>query len=386
MDSIHTVFASAFGDRPDLVTSAPGRVEVLGNHTDYNGGTVVGGCIEKRLYVGLRKRDDERIRLSSSDLAISGESVATSLSSYLDDDLPDWTAYPLGVLDELRMGMAIDSGFDLAVHSEIPTGEGLSSSAAFELATCMAFDAMYGMSLSLNQMIGLSHRAENRFVGVPCGLLDQTVVGRGKKDALVVLDAGSGLHQVVSVGDAFRLVVFRTHIRHELQHSPYEVRHRECREALMSLERLIPGVRHLARLHPMDISAYDIVLEETLARRARHVVEEQRRVGQFLKALSESDLRAAGALMADSHESSKSLFENSAPEMDFLVATLVTDENVYGARLSGAGWGGAVLALVSDSFSDADADRVADLYLETFEVRPKWWRTSLNEGARREKG
>ena len=141
---------------------------------------------------------------------------------------------------------------------------------------------------------------------------------------------------------------------------------------------------HLARLHPADISAYDIVLDETLARRARHVVEEQRRVGQFLKALNEADLRAAGSLLSASHESSKSLFENSTPEMDFLVAALSANEQVYCARLSGAGWGGAVLALVSDSFLDSDANRLADVYQATFDVRPKWWRTTLHEGARRE--
>ena len=384
MATIHTFFASQFGDAPDIVTSAPGRIEVLGNHTDYNGGTVVGGCIEKRLFVGITKRTDKTIRLTSSDPLSLDTPVVSSLSSYATDDLPDWTKYPLGILDELLMSTSLDAGFARAVHSEIPTGEGLSSSAAIELATCLALDAVFDLSLHLNQMIGLSHRAENRFVGVPCGLLDQTVVGRGKENALVVLDAGSGLHQVLPVGASFRLVVFRTHIRHELQHSPYEVRHRECRDALMSLERLIPGVRHLARLHPADISAYDIVLDETLARRARHVVEEQRRVGQFLKALNEADLRAAGSLLSASHESSKSLFENSTPEMDFLVAALSANEQVYGARLSGAGWGGAVLALVSDSFLDSDANRLADVYQATFDVRPKWWRTTLHEGARRE--
>ena len=190
MATIHTFFASQFGDAPDIVTSAPGRIEVLGNHTDYNGGTVVGGCIEKRLFVGITKRTDKTIRLTSSDPLSLDTPGDSSLSSYATDDLPDWTKYPLGILDELLMSTSLDAGFDLAVHSEIPTGEGLSSSAAIELATCLALDAVFDLSLHLNQMIGLSHRAENRFVGVPCGLLDQTVVGRGKENALVVLMLG----------------------------------------------------------------------------------------------------------------------------------------------------------------------------------------------------
>ena len=139
MSTIHTFFASHFEDAPDIVTSAPGRIKVLGNHTDYNGGTVVGGCIEKRLFVGVKKRKDTTIRLVSSDPSSSTDPVVSSLSSYADDDLPDWTKYPLGILDELLMSTSMDVGFDLAVHSEIPTGEGLSSSAAIELATCMAF-------------------------------------------------------------------------------------------------------------------------------------------------------------------------------------------------------------------------------------------------------
>jgi len=150
----------------------------------------------------------------------------------------------------------------------------------------------------------------------------------------------------------------------------------------MGLSRVIPGIRHLAHLDPIDITAYDVVLDEKLARRARHVVEEQRRVGAFLRALNEEDLKAAGEFMTASHESSKNLFENSTPELDFLVQQLNAKSSVFGARLSGAGWGGAVVALVAKSFTDQEAQEVVDAYEDFFDIRPRWWRSELCEGMR----
>ena len=359
MNSAHQLFQQAYEGSPDVTASAPGRVEMIGNHTDYNGGTVVGACIEKRLNVALRLRSDSTIRLIS---ASEGSLVKTNTEQYADEALPTWTRYPLGVLDEFRMQFGKITGFDLAVTSDIPTGEGLSSSAAIELATALAFNELLGLNLPMHALVGLSHRAENRFVGVPCGLLDQSTVGFGKKNDLVVIDAATGRHHNFTMPSGYHLFVFRSHIRHELQHSPYEQRHRECRNALVALNQVIPGIRHLAHLHPLDIAAYDVIMDEVVLRRAQHVVNEQRRVGQFLRCLSSVDMPTAGDLLTASHKSSKELFENSTPELDFLVDGLNQFPHVLGARLSGAGWGGAALALVTSSFSSEDANRMSELY------------------------
>jgi len=378
MKEIHSTFQSVFGDVPQVVSSAPGRVEVLGNHTDYNGGTVVGACIDRRLSVALKRRTDDVIRLRRSD---GHEPVDTTVAEYSSSDLPRWSAYPLGVFDEFRMLKRDLKGFDLLISSELPTGEGLSSSAAFELASALALQAVSDIHLPMQGLVGLSHRAENRFLGVPCGLLDQTVVGFGRKNHFVVLDASTGRHHVFNVPEGLQIFLFRTHIRHELTHSPYETRHRECRNATIALSKVIPGIRHLAHLHPVDIEAYDVITDETLVRRARHVTQEQRRVGQFLKALHDGDAGAAGQLLTDSHTSSKTLFENSTPEMDFLVDRLTQTPHVLGARLSGAGWGGAVLALVNEHFSESDAQGVSESYFETFDAQPGWWKTEIGDGA-----
>lgn len=378
MHSIQQIFSDQFSDFPTVLASAPGRIEVIGNHTDYNGGTVVGACVDRRLSVAIRLREDSQIRLFSQNV---GERVETDAKSYDTQDLPLWTSYPLGVFDEFRMIASIEMGFDLVVDSAIPLGEGLASSAAFELATALVLNQALGLELSTAAMVGLSHRAENRFVGVPCGLLDQSVVGFGKTNNLVVLDASSGRHHNFRLAEAAKLFIFRTHIRHELKHSPYEIRHRECRNALIALSKVIPGIRHLAHLHPSDIKAYDVIMDEVLVRRAQHVTGEQRRVGSFLRALQLSDLRGAGKSLNDSHHSSRSLFENSSPELDFLVSQLCANEKVFGARLSGAGWGGACIALTSPDFSEEDAALVADAYETTFEARSAWWSTTIGHGA-----
>ncbi len=375
------IFQKQFGSPPEIVTSAPGRVEILGNHTDYNGGTVVGAGIGQRLEIGCSLRDDNAIHLHSTD------TCQTSLESYASDELSEWCRYPLGVFDELRMLGKTNSerGFNLCVNSDVPVGAGLSSSAALEMAAALALTQLYAEDegeFAMADLVRISHRAENRYVGIPCGLLDQTVVGYAKADSMIILDASTSRHSVLPTDGEASLVIFRSHISHDLAHSSYDSRHEECRQALMGLSRVIPGIRHLAHLDPIDIKAYDVVLDEKLARRARHVVEEQRRVGAFLKALNEGDHGAAGQLMTASHESSRTLFENSTPELDFLVQQLNAKENVFGARLSGAGWGGAVVALVGKAFSEKEAEEVIDSYEEFFDIRPRWWRSEMCEGVR----
>ena len=379
MQSLHELFLSTYSEAPEVVTSAPGRIEIIGNHTDYNGGTVVGACIEKRLHVGIRLRKDDQIRLISSS---EGDLVQTQLDVYESAQLPQWSQYPIGVYDEFRIQFGISSGFDFAVTSEIPIGEGLSSSAAIELATALALNELLGLGLPMAALVGLSHRAENRFVGVPCGLLDQSTVGFGRANELVVLDASTSRHHNFTMPSGFGFYVFRTHIRHELQHSPYEKRHQECRQALVALNNVIPGIRHLAHLHPVDIQAYDIIMDEVVARRAQHVVEEQRRVGLFLKYLHQKEMQLAGELLAASHKSSKELFENSSPELDFWTDLLNKTPHVLGARLTGGGWGGAVIALCDNSFSSENADSLANVYDEMFDARPGWWSTRIGVGAK----
>ncbi len=382
--TVTLLFSDQFASAPMTRAHAPGRVEVIGNHTDYNGGTVVGAALDRGVEVALRLTSDGRVRLVSNAKPADGV-VETSISTYAEDEWPDWCAYPLGVIDEARLRgfLPAGAGLDIAIHSDLPIGTGLSSSAALELAVAGAlFEALpdTNASISRSLLIEIAHRAENRFVGMPCGLLDQTVVGRARAGHLVVLDASTNQSHPIRLPDGLGFALFRSHISHALVDSPYEVRRDECRKALMGLERFIPGIRHLARLHPADLDAYASVLETRPSLRARHVVHEQRRVGAFLSALHQGDAEAAGACMTASHESSRAFFDNSIPELDALVQFSNQQGAVLGARLSGGGWGGSVVALVTDNFDTKQADAICDAYEELFEVRPHWWRTSASAG------
>lgn len=381
---VDSLFREHFDGAPESHAYAPGRVEVIGNHTDYNGGTVVGAAIDRGMAVAASLRDDGRIRLLS-DAKVSEGIVESTWESYQDDALPEWCRYPLGVVDEarIRAWSSEPFGLDLAISSNLPVGTGLSSSAALELAVAGALSELLFSDddrPSRGVLVEVAHRAENRYVGMPCGLLDQSVVGFARENSLVVLDAAVNRSMAIPLPDGIRFVLFRSHISHALVESPYETRHRECREALMGLERFIPGIRHLAHVHPADLDAYASVLQTKPSLRARHVVHEQRRLGAFLAAISQQDLQAAGACMTASHDSSRSFFDNSTPELDALVASANEQPGVLGARLSGGGWGGSVVAMVDDSFEEKHAEAICDAYEELFETRPHWWQTTAAAG------
>jgi len=383
LDRASELFRQHFGESPTSRAFAPGRIEVIGNHLDYNGGTVVGSAIDIGIAVAMRRRKEGAIRITSDDRRGDGV-VETTVESYREQTRPDWTSYPLGVFDEARLrGWSLDQGFDMAISSSLPVGVGLSSSAALEMATAGALVELLNDSVakpSRSALVEIAHRAENRFVGMPCGLLDQSVVGHARENNLVVLDAATNRSLSIAMPPGAEFVVFRSHITHALVDSPYEERHRECREAHMALERFIPGIRHLARLHPADLDAYASTLETRASLRARHVVHEQRRVGAFLSAINKGDLESAGACMTASHDSSRAFFDNSTPELDALAALSNKQPGVLGSRLSGGGWGGATVSLIDGSFEQKHAEVICDQYEELFDIRPHWWRTSASAG------
>jgi galactokinase len=380
--SVSEYFRKQFGTRPEVITSAPGRLEILGNHLDHTGGSVVGAAIDRRLYVAIARRSDARIRLASD--VMPDSPAYTSITDHATDAWPDWAAYPLGIVNELLVqGMKL-GGFDLAIASDIPAGAGLSSSAALETATALALSQAFGLYLDRSVIAALSQRAENRFVGVPCGLLDQTVVTHAQPEELVVFDSALQRHHTIRLPAGTRLLVAQSHVQHRLAESPYEQRVNECLGAAMSLERYIPGMRNLAELHPLDVAVYGHVLEPVLARRARHITEESERVQTFLDALSRDDQVTAGALLSASHESSRTLFENSIPELDALVATLTAFRGVSGARLTGAGWGGSVLAWCPEGIPEGLPERLKATYMELFDAELQVWDTGLSDGLRSE--
>lgn len=358
LDQFHSVFQR----QPSVVTRAPGRIEFIGNHTDYNGGTVLGASLDRGTWVAVAPRTDGQRRFFSS-FSPALVSVPAGRMEKLSGG-SSWVNYPLGVVAALpAFDLKAPGGFDFLAVSDLPSGAGLSSSAAIELASALAFLELTHQSPSREVVVKIGRHAENHFVGVPCGILDQGVSGFGQKDHLVFIDCQGPRFETVPLPERAHFWIFNTHTKHALVDGLYAERHRECMEAARIL-----GVQLLVEATPAMIETKRTALGPTLVRRASHVVGEIARVGQMVSALHAGDLARAGRLLAESHASSRDQFENSTVELDFLVAQLLTTPGVYGARLTGGGFGGAVMAMTSEAFNPTLAGSVAATYASRFKA------------------
>jgi galactokinase len=369
-------FEKVFGRAPEFVTRAPGRIEFIGNHTDYNGGTVLGASIDRGVAVALARRPDGQRNFHSR---YSGKTVSIPAAAAPAKQSGDssWTNYPLGVLAALpHFGLQAPEGFDYLAESDLPAGAGLSSSAAIELASALAFLAATGQSPDRETVVKIGKHAENNFVGVPCGILDQGVSGFGKSGRLVFIDCAGPRFSTVPMPDGASFWIFNTHTKHALVDGLYAARHHECMSAARAL-----GVKLLVEVSAKQLLASETKLDPVAFKRARHVVEEIARVDACVKALEAADLAAVGRLLTASHRSSQTLFENSTPELDFLVDTLVAAPGVFGARLTGGGFGGAVMALAGPSFDAAQAEKIALAYAGKHGERPDVLPMNVGEGA-----
>jgi galactokinase len=260
--------------------------------------------------------------------------------------------------------------------SDLPTGAGLSSSAAIELASGLAFLAATHQTPPRETLVKIGRHAENHFVGVPCGILDQGVSGFGRQDHLVFIDCRGPVFSTVPLPSGAHFWIFNTHTQHALVDGLYAARHRECMAAAQAL-----GVAQLVEATPPQVLAAEARLSPAAFKRARHVVDEIARVDATATALRAGDLPAVGRLLTASHRSSQTLFENSTAELDFLVDTLVATPHVYGARLTGGGFGGAAMALTSPEFGQAQADLVSAAYAQRFATHPDVLHTQTGDGA-----
>jgi galactokinase len=368
-------FRVIHGRAPEIVARAPGRIEFIGNHTDYNGGTVLGAAIDRGVWVAVARRADGQRRFASDQqgqvIAVPAEAPERQTGSR------SWANYPLGVLAAFpHFGLKVPAGFDYLAMSDLPAGAGLSSSAAIELSSALAFAELAGEQPTRETLVKAARHAENHFVGVPCGILDQGSSGFGKKDHLVFIDCRGPKFDTVPLPAGAHFWVFNTHTKHALVDGLYAARHRECMAAAAAL-----GVGLLVEVTPAALAAGFARLPAVAGQRARHIVEEIARVEATVAALRQGDLAAVGRLLTASHRSSQTLFENSTAELDFLVDTLAGTPQVFGARLTGGGFGGAVMALTSEQFDDAAARRVADAYAARFGTPPDILHTRTGEGA-----
>ncbi|HEV7992753.1 MAG TPA: galactokinase [Gemmatimonadaceae bacterium] len=378
--SVRALFLDRFGRDPDVVASAPGRVNLIGEHTDYNGGEVLPIAISRRTWVAVGRRAGDDISMLRAASATQEKMGSSPLVSPVRSG--EWWDYLVGVaapLLQAATGSSSNASLDVAVMSDVPAGAGLSSSAALEVATALGVGGVLGIEQSLKDAALTAWRAETGFVGVACGIMDQFASALCRQGEALHLECDTATYDFAPFRDA--LLIFDTAIPRSLRTSHYNERRAECDEALRLLRLKWPSLPNLAAAEPEQV--LEAHLPDPLDRRALHVSQETRRVRDAV-----ASLRAGGCisreLLVGSHISLRDLYECSRPELDWVVDRAITLPGVRGARLTGAGWGGCVI-VVGDEHALREAGPVlAREYEERFRLTPRLWLSTASSGARLE--
>ena len=377
-------FIKVFGGNEDDIRlfASPGRVNLIGEHTDYSGGFVFPAALTFCTTVAARVRDDNKIRMKATDLPEIVEGTTATLENFKD---LKWGNYQFGVFTELKKAGYNIVGADMLFHDTTPHGAGLSSSAAIEVSSAIAMAALGGAKdIDSIEMAKLSQLAEHNYVGVKCGIMDQFASAMGKKNHAIFLDCKTLDYQLVPINiDGYKLVLSNTNKKHSLGASKYNERRHECEAGFEILKKELPSATCLGDITPEEYyRVKDAIKDETVERRVRHVVEEDARVKKSIEVLTAGDLVTFGKLMTASHESLRDLYEVSCDELDILAAEALKVDGVLGSRMTGAGFGGCTVSLVKDDAVDTFIDRLGKIYLDKVGYEASFYITEIGDGGR----
>lgn len=345
MSQLVSGYRALFG-APTLGYRAPGRVNLIGEHTDYNAGFVLPAAINFSCWVAAAPRDDCK-------LIVHSENFHDTVEARLDGNTLQcsrrWSDYPFGVAWILQQSGYSLTGANLYIRGEIPLGAGLSSSAALEVAVACALLEIAGCEMPRTKIAEICQRAENEFVGAHVGIMDQFVSCNGRAGHVLLLDCRALKHRAVSFPSTVQLVVCNTMVKHEHGDGEYNMRRRECEEGVQALSKVLPGIEALRDVSLQELEAHRNLLREVIYRRCRHVVTENERVPKAAVALELGDIVAVGEMMAESHRSLRDDYQVSCPELDLMVNLARRHKGVYGSRMTGGGFGGCTVNLVDRS-------------------------------------
>ncbi len=379
-DRAKRLFEQAFGRGGRIhVVRAPGRVNLIGEHTDYNDGFVFPMAIEPEVRIVCRGREDGRVRLAST--AYPGEVVEFSLQERITKGEPPWANYSKGVAAEMLAGGIPLTGMDALVSNTLPVGGGLSSSAALEVGTAWCFLVLGGLEMNISRMALLCQKAEHEFADTPCGIMDQTIVIGAKAGHAMLLDCRDLSKQFVLIDEReLRVVIVNTMVRHELGAGEYAERRHQCEEGVAYFKSASSNVRALRDVSMKQLDSARRLLPEIVYRRCRHVITENARTTEAAAALGRRDYERAGELMNDSHRSLREDYEVTIPELDFLADEAQRVKGVYGSRMTGGGFGGCTVSLVQPRAVDAFVEQIRRAYEGKFRKTPDVYVTTATGG------
>lgn len=377
-------FRAVFGAAPETVCFAPGRVNLIGEHTDYNGGHVFPCALSLGTWCAARRRDDRTVRLYSANIPKAGV-----IEHPLDQPPPAegrcWTRYPMGVVSAFRhFGYPVETGMDLLFKGNIPSGSGLSSSASVEVVTGTVLRELFALDAGLPDLAKLGQYAENVYVGVNCGIMDQFASAMGRRDQAIFLDTATLEYQYapLRLGDA-AILVCNSRVKHSLASSEYNRRRAECEQALFDLRAVRP-LESLGALSPEEFEELKGRISDPVCRRrAKHAVYENQRTKLALEALRADRLAEFGRLMNESHVSLRDDYEVSCPELDLLTELAWDTEGVLGSRMTGGGFGGCTVSILKKEAVPGFRERLGKAYQERTGKKPEFYTARPGDGARR---
>jgi galactokinase len=400
MLAIRSQFSNHFKDSPAFVVKSPGRINLIGEHTDYNHGFVLPAAIDKYIEVAIGKRTDGAIHMVALDL---GETIILPIQNLI-PHATQWVNYIIGVVDQVfnksqsannnfivtqntltntEITTAVNdtnlsAGFNICIQGNIPLGAGLSSSAAVESAVLFALNELYGLSLSRMQMALMAQAAEHSFAGVKCGIMDMFASLHGQKDKAILLDCASlaFTYYPIELKD-YSIVLFDTQIKHALASSEYNTRRLECEQGLKIIQEKYASVK---TFRDISIEQVEACLVSKIYQRCKYVVEEITRVQLAVQDLAKGDMQAFGKKMFETHEGLSKLYEVSCPELDYLVEAVSHNENVLGARMMGGGFGGCTINIIKKTAVEEITKELSAKYNQAMHKELSYYITSIEDG------
>ena len=384
LDEMQEVFREKFGAAQTHAYFSPGRVNLIGEHTDYNGGHVFPCAISLGTYALVAPRTDGISRLYSMNLPEQGV-VQFPMHGAVKSDAYGWANYPIGVVRVMEdAGHRAAHGFDIVLYGTLPNGAGLSSSASIEVLIAVILNDELNLGIDMVELVKFSQKAENEFVGMNCGIMDQFAVGMGKKDCAILLDCNTLSYRYSKLAlDGCSIVITNTNKTHSLVTSAYNERRAQCESALKALQKVKP-IKALGELTNAEFDAIASAIPDLVERRrARHAVYENNRTLEAVKALEANDVKRFGELMNASHVSLRDDYEVTGPELDTLAELAWQQDGVLGSRMTGGGFAGCTVSIVRDAAIPAFEKNVGDAYAAKIGYAPSFYVANIADGARR---